>query len=138
MTERVRWQLDGWLSGTVGGGADEGRPTAGVSVLRLVALEVVDTGRQLGLWGEENGGQQQVERAVDRVLGLLGPTAVITSDSTYGANKMVRSAERPRNRRFTSSARDSPSGSCTTKDSTTKIRLWEMAPRNTLSVRART
>lgn len=84
LAERVRWQLDGWLSGTVGGfpgapGAADGTPTAGVSLLRLVPIEVVGTGRQLGLWGEDNGGQERVERAVDRVLGLLGPTAVVTA-----------------------------------------------------------
>ena len=111
LAERVRWQLDGWLSGTVGsspatgpGGSGSnlvrpgvtphqtsghgatpgqnrtsGRPTAGVSLLRLVPVEVVGIGRQLGLWGEDNGGQERVERAVDRVLGLLGPTAVVTA-----------------------------------------------------------
>ena len=84
LAERVRWQLDGWLSGTVGGrpgepGAADGTPTAGVSLLRLVPVEVVGIGRQLGLWGEDNGGQERVERAVDRVLGLLGPTAVVTA-----------------------------------------------------------
>jgi protein ImuB len=84
LAERVRWQLDGWLSGTVGGtvgepGALDAMPTAGVSLLRLVPIEVVGTGRQLGLWGEDNGGQERVERAVDRVLGLLGPTAVVTA-----------------------------------------------------------
>ena len=50
-----------------------------MSLLRLVPVEVVGIGRQLGLWGEDNGGQERVERAVDRVLGLLGPTAVVTA-----------------------------------------------------------
>lgn len=77
IAERVRWQLDGWLSGTVGG--TSARPTAGVTLLRLVPVEIVDAGRQLGLWGDTGERQERVERAVDRVLGLLGPDAVTTA-----------------------------------------------------------
>lgn len=76
IAERVRWQLDGWLSGTVGQGP---RPTAGITLLRLVPVEIVDAGRQLGLWGDAGAAQERVERAVDRVLGLLGPDAVTTA-----------------------------------------------------------
>lgn len=76
IAERVRWQLDGWLSGTVGQGP---RPTAGVTLLRLVPVEIVDAGRQLVLWGDPGETQERVERAVDRVLGLLGPDAVTSA-----------------------------------------------------------
>ena len=68
-----------WHGVTPGQNRTSGRPTAGVSLLRLVPVEVVGIGRQLGLWGEDNGGQERVGRAVDRVLGLLGPTAVVTA-----------------------------------------------------------
>ncbi|WP_415639048.1 DNA polymerase Y family protein, partial [Prescottella defluvii] len=45
--DRVRWQLDGWLTGR-----SESRPTAGIAVLRLEPVEVVAAGAlQLGLWG---------------------------------------------------------------------------------------
>lgn len=43
--DRVRWQLDGWLT-------HRARPTAPVTLLRLEPVEVVRAGAlQLGLWG---------------------------------------------------------------------------------------
>jgi protein ImuB len=78
VAERARWQLDGWLSGTVGAGADA--PTAGVSLLRLVPIAVRDAGRQLALWGEEGrAGAERAGQAIDRIQGLLGPEAVVTA-----------------------------------------------------------
>jgi protein ImuB len=75
MTERVRWQLDGWLSGTAAA-----RPTAGLTLLRLLPDEVVpDQGRQLGFWGGEAGVDERTARALARVQGLLGPEAVVTA-----------------------------------------------------------
>ncbi|MEJ7585265.1 MAG: DNA polymerase Y family protein [Acidimicrobiales bacterium] len=51
VAERVRWQLDGWLSG-----AAATRPTAGITRLVLTPIEVVPArGRQLGFWGESPG-----------------------------------------------------------------------------------
>src|SRR5581483_5311824 len=47
LAERVRWQLDGWLSDAKPHG-----PTAGLTLLRLAPEEVLpDEGRQLGFWG---------------------------------------------------------------------------------------
>lgn len=68
--DRVRWQLDGWLTR---------RRTAPVTVLRLVPVEVLAaaTALQLPLWGgvgEED--RLRAGRALARVQGLLGPTAV--------------------------------------------------------------
>jgi protein ImuB len=75
MTERVRWQLDGWLSGTAAA-----RPTAGLTLLRLLPDEVVpDQGRQLGFWGGEAEVDERTARALARVQGLLGPEAVVTA-----------------------------------------------------------
>jgi len=72
VADRVRWQLDGWLNGS-----SLSRPTAGISLLRLVPDEVVAaTGRQLGFWGGAAGADEQVVRAVARLEGLLGPEAV--------------------------------------------------------------
>jgi protein ImuB len=79
IADRVRWQLDGWLRTTRG----DGRPTAGVSLLRLAPEEVVD-GRALqsGFWF---GGTDPIEaaaragRALVRIQGLLGPEGVCTA-----------------------------------------------------------
>ncbi len=72
--DRVRWQLDGWLSNRT----TRDRPTAPVTLLRLQAVEVVSAGAlQLPLWGglgEED--RLRARRALVRVQGLLGPEAV--------------------------------------------------------------
>ena len=60
-------------------------------------------------------------------------TAVIASDSTYGAKTTSRRNARPRSRRLSSSARPMLSGSCTTSESATMIRLWPTAFWNTSS-----
>lgn len=72
VADRVRWQLDGWLNGSVAA-----RPTAGISRLALVPDEVTAArGRQLGFWGGETASSDRAARAVARVQGLLGPDAV--------------------------------------------------------------
>ena len=73
--DRVRWQLDGWLSNRTA--AD--RPiNAALTLLRLQAVEVVSAeALQLPLWGglgEED--RLRARRALVRVQGLLGPEAV--------------------------------------------------------------
>jgi protein ImuB len=73
--DRVRWQLDGWLSHRLA----SGRPLdAPVTLLRLQAVEVVSAeALQLPLWGglgEED--RLRARRALVRVQGLLGPEAV--------------------------------------------------------------
>ena|GEM_PF-36981 len=73
MAERVRWQLEGWLTGRTG------RPPGALTHLVLVPDEVVpDRGRQLGFWGEETETTQRAARALARIQGLLGPEAVHT------------------------------------------------------------
>lgn len=70
--DRVRWQLDGWLTGR-----SEARPTAGVVALRLEPVEVVTAGAlQLGLWGGVGEGDDRARRTLVRVQGLLGGEAV--------------------------------------------------------------
>ena len=50
LTERVRWQLEGWAQSPTG-------PTAGITTLTLTPVEVVaDEGRQLGFWGGDGCG----------------------------------------------------------------------------------
>src|SRR5699024_11545571 len=71
--DRLRWQLEGWLTGTELAGGDGGAVTS----LALEPVEVVAAGRvQEGLWGEAGLAEARVHRALVRVQGLLGPVAV--------------------------------------------------------------
>ncbi|MEU0151813.1 DNA polymerase Y family protein [Micromonospora fulviviridis] len=81
IADRVRWQLDGWLSGSNGrGGARPARPTAGIIRLRLVPDGVLaQAGLQSGLWGETGEERERAHRALSRVQGILGPEAVVTA-----------------------------------------------------------
>ena len=68
MTDRVRWQLDGWLnaSPTI-------RPTGGLSLLTLRPEDLIPAGgRQLGFWGGETEADQRAGRAVARLEALVG------------------------------------------------------------------
>ena len=72
IADRLRWQLDGWLQGSV-----RHRPTAGISRLWLTPDEVVPAGgRQLGFWGSDPATVDRASRAVARVQGLLGVGSV--------------------------------------------------------------
>ena len=80
LAERVRWQLDGWLSG-----ANPHGPTAGLTLLRLAPEEVLpDEGRQLGFWGGDRALDDRAARALLHVQGLLGPEAVTTAAPAGG------------------------------------------------------
>ena len=72
IAERVRWQLDGWLS--------SGAATAGLTLLRLTPDEVKpDHGRQLGFWGGSAAADDRAARALARIQGMLGPEGVVTA-----------------------------------------------------------
>jgi protein ImuB len=74
VAERVRWQLDGWLTGRTG------HLPGALTRLVLAPDEVVpDRGRQLGFWGGETEAGQRAARALARIQGLLGPEAVHTA-----------------------------------------------------------
>ena len=78
IAERVRWQLDGWLTGARRGAP--ARPTAGLVRLRLIPDGVlVHLGLQPGLWGDAGADRERAHRALSRVQGLLGPEAVVTA-----------------------------------------------------------
>ncbi|PRY30101.1 protein ImuB [Pseudosporangium ferrugineum] len=78
IAERVRWQLDGWLTGARRGAP--ARPTAGLVRLRLVPDGVlVHLGLQPGLWGDTGAERERAHRALSRVQGLLGPESVLTA-----------------------------------------------------------
>ncbi|MEU5691226.1 DNA polymerase Y family protein [Actinosynnema sp. NPDC020468] len=72
IADRVRWQLDGWLT--------RARPTGPLVALRLDPEEVVDaTLLQGSLWGEDqDAAAGRAARAMVHVQGLLGPEAVLT------------------------------------------------------------
>lgn len=77
IAERVRWQLDGWLTRT---GGPSSTSSAGIIRLRLSPDGVVaHAGMQPGLWGEVGAEQERAHRALTRVQGLLGPHAVLTA-----------------------------------------------------------
>jgi protein ImuB len=85
IADRVRWQLDGWLSGTGRRGATTRGPTAGIEHLRLVPDGVLpDGGLQLGLWGDVGEERERAHRAMTRVQGLLGPEAVLVAVPSGG------------------------------------------------------
>ncbi len=92
VSDRVRWQFEGWLRA-----GDGARPTAGITRLRLVPEEVVE-GRslQLGLWpGADSGTEHTPEsdragRALVHVQGLLGPDGVYTAVPAGGRGPAER------------------------------------------------
>ncbi len=78
ITDRVRWQLEGWCHSTTG-------PTGRLSLVRLVADEVVpDDGRQLGFWGGEAFIDERVVRSLTRIQGMLGSDAVTVVEHREG------------------------------------------------------
>lgn len=78
IADRVRWQLDGWLTRAARTG--QGAPTAGILRLRLVPDGVLaHAGLQPGLWGEAGRQRDRAHRALARVQGILGPEAVVTA-----------------------------------------------------------
>ncbi len=101
--DRIRWQLEGWLNGgyapdhrSVGGtdrrsvgGPD--RPTAGVTLLRLVALQVMPIGaHQQSLWSGAGAGDERAHRALARVQTLLGHGSVVTAVVDGGRDPATR------------------------------------------------
>ncbi len=86
ITDRVRWQLEGWLTsasvrrGRSPVGRDGDASPAPIVHLRLAAEEVVPAGtHQPSLWGAGAGGGLRARRALGRVQGLLGGDAVLTA-----------------------------------------------------------
>ncbi len=86
LTDRVRWQLEGWISGRSGAG-----PSAPLVRLELAGEEVSPANvTQDGLWGRARRGEVQASRAALRVQGLLGPTGVLVPVSQGGRDPRSR------------------------------------------------
>ncbi len=76
VTDRVRWQLEGWLSRAAG---EPHAPSGPVNLLRLTPVETVPTGtHQRALWGGDGAGDERAHRALARVQTLLGHGSVLT------------------------------------------------------------
>jgi len=83
IAERVRWQLEGWLS--------TGATTAGVTLIRLLPDEVKpDQGRQLDFWGGSAAADDRAGRGFARIQGMLGPYGVVTAVVGGGRDPAVQ------------------------------------------------
>jgi protein ImuB len=70
MVERVRWQLDGWMT--------SGEVSAGVVLLRLGPDEVRgDDGEQVRLWGGPSAADERAARTIARLAGMVGDQGVL-------------------------------------------------------------
>lgn len=79
--DRIRWQLEGWMTSGRTRGSGDARPDSPIAVLRLVPVEVVDAGMlQHALTGAGLPGEpeltERARRSMERVQGLLGGDAV--------------------------------------------------------------
>jgi protein ImuB len=78
--DRVRWQLDAWLTRRRRSGDVPEEADGAVARLWLVPEETVTAGAlQLGLWGDVGEAGERAGRALVRVQALLGPEAVVTA-----------------------------------------------------------
>lgn len=84
VADRVRWQLDGWLTGNR-------NIHNGITGLRLVPDGLLPQERaQPGLWGENGSEDDRAARALVRVQGLLGADGVVTAVLDGGRSLMER------------------------------------------------
>jgi protein ImuB len=108
LAERIRWQLEGWLTAQSPGlvaGSDDPRAlqdafadaesfdttTGALTRLGLVPDEVVPlSGRQLGFWGGDLAAADRADRAFARVQGMLGFDAVVTAVAQGGRTPAER------------------------------------------------
>lgn len=78
LAERVRWQLESWVT-------EGNNTTGGLTRLTLVPEEVgPGTGRQVGFWGGDRVAGERAARSLARVQGALGPEAVVTAVTVGG------------------------------------------------------
>lgn len=74
MADRVRWQLEGWLSGT-----SQGPEPAPLVSLTVTAQDVLTLGsEQTYLWGGVSGADARAHRTLERIQGLIGADGVLS------------------------------------------------------------
>jgi len=90
LVDRVRWQLEGWLTATECD-PEDAFTTAGLTLVRLVPEEVAPAdGRQLGFWGGDAAAHDRADRVLARLQGLLGHDAVVTAVPNGGRTPAER------------------------------------------------
>ena len=73
ISERVRWQLEGWFH-------RPDRPTAGLTKLCLIPDDVmVDHGKQLMFWGGTGEADERAGKVLARVQGMLGAQGALVA-----------------------------------------------------------
>jgi len=83
IVERIRWQLDGWINGTIGDGSDQ--PTSGISLVQIDPIEVIgEGGYQPAFWGGASANDDRAAQGFARVVGLCGSDAVHVVQSGGG------------------------------------------------------
>lgn len=77
--DRLRWQLDGWLTAFRSVTATDESGPGGIILLTLEPVEAVGAGFiQYGLWGSSGEDDQRAGWALARIQGLLGPESVLS------------------------------------------------------------
>lgn len=88
VTDRIRWQLEGWLNRQSG---EPHAPHGPVTLLRLTPVDTVPTGaHQRALWGGDGAGDERAHRALARVQTLLGHGSVLTPVRSGGRGPAQR------------------------------------------------
>lgn len=88
VTDRVRWQLEGWLHRRSG---EPNAPSGPVCSLTLTPIETVPTGvHQRALWGGDGAIDERAHRALARVQTLLGHGTVQTPVRSGGRGPLQR------------------------------------------------
>lgn len=87
VAHRVRWQLEAWLDS----GPTVDRQRGGVVRLELHADQVIPAdGRQLDLWCGDTGAPERAEQGIARLVGMLGPDAVVVPRRKGGRSPRER------------------------------------------------
>lgn len=86
MADRVRWQLEGWISGT-----SQGPEAAPLVSLGVIAQDVISLGsEQAYLWGGVSGADARAHRTLERIQGLIGADGVLAVSEQGGRHPRDR------------------------------------------------
>ncbi len=88
MADRIRWQLEGWLSGIT-----LGPEASALTAITLTARDVIGGGaEQAFLWGGVSGADGRAHRAMERIQGLAGAEAVLVATEQGGRTPRDRAS----------------------------------------------